>query len=170
MNTNQALIAKAREVEPFVRKTLDTTVADLVRDLADALEAAAGVTLQEPGEGSSDREKLIDSCDHPENCNHRYRVWNLLVDHANDSRRRGKGSPNEESRVGIVFDWMVREGFNLASPVQVDEVKLVEVAARVYDEAAMDSPADYPLQYTEAMQYGRETAKAVAEWLRGGGR
>ncbi len=36
--TDKELVAKAREVERHVRSTLDTTVADLVRDLADALE------------------------------------------------------------------------------------------------------------------------------------
>lgn len=39
MNKNQELIADARKVERRVRSTLDTTVADLVRDLADAFEA-----------------------------------------------------------------------------------------------------------------------------------
>lgn len=39
MTKNQTLIAEARRVEPRIRSTLDTTVADLVRDLADALEA-----------------------------------------------------------------------------------------------------------------------------------
>lgn len=40
MRTSRELIAEARRVERRVRSTLDTTVADLVRDLADALEAA----------------------------------------------------------------------------------------------------------------------------------
>ncbi|WP_017791897.1 hypothetical protein [Leucobacter salsicius] len=54
----------------------------------------------------------------------------------------------------------------------IDETALAEVNARVYDEAAVDSPEDYPLQYTEAMQYGRDTARAAVEnraaWLNDG--
>lgn len=37
--TDTELIAEARRVERHTRTTLDTTVADFVRDLADALEA-----------------------------------------------------------------------------------------------------------------------------------
>ena len=55
-------------------------------------------------------------------------------------------------------------------PPEVDEVKLAEVLARVYDEAAVESPTDYPLQYEEAMQHGRDSARAVVAALRGGGR
>lgn len=58
----------------------------------------------------------------------------------------------------------------LATPVEVDEAKLAEALARVYDEAAVEAPADYPLQYEEAMQYGKDAARATGEWLRGEGR
>jgi len=48
-------------------------------------------------------------------------------------------------------------------PVSEPSEEAVEAGARVLDEAAMDSPADYPLAYTEAMQIARDILIAAAE-------
>lgn len=62
----------------------------------------------------------------------------------------------------------------LASPPVVEEEKLAQIAARVYNEGALEAPEDYPLQYDEAVQYGTDVACALvarrSEWLGGGGR
>lgn len=73
-------------------------------------------------------------------------------------------------QLDLIAGTVIDAGFTRSAPVQVDEAKLVAIAARVYDEGAMDSPEDYPLQYGEAVQYGRDVARAVVEYLRGGGR
>ena len=134
---------------------------------AGAALTAAGVAPQEP----SKPKQVHEPDEHRVYCVRCGGGWPCQPTPSPDREKLiAEAFPFDGSDPSTVIECRKRVRNLLAAPVAVDEAKLAEVAARVYDEGAMDAPVDYPLQHEEAIQYGRDVASAVVKLLGGGER